>query len=77
LDNPAIKSFPHYAYDWTMKIFIDENIKKNKKDIVYWKFINRNYIANNCIYNFCLQQDKWINEKEINKIYNYAILHKK
>lgn len=68
------------AYDCALKILIDNgisisNIQTEIRD--FWKFINRNYLFNNFIFNYSLPQDSNIDIDLINKKYNYAILHKK
>lgn len=71
-----IKETPNLAYDYGFKMFLKENLQK-KENHNFWKFINRNYVTNKYIYNYSLRQDKEFSEKELMKIYNYAILHKK
>jgi hypothetical protein len=72
----SVKQTPNLAYDWAFRCFINENIK-NKKDHFFWKFINRNYVANKFIFNFSLSFDENFDENKIMNLYNYAILHKK
>lgn len=67
---------PFLAYDWAMKIFINENLKSEENHLL-WKFIKRNYLVNNLIFNYSLKEDEIYQEEKIMKIYNYAILHKK
>lgn len=71
-----VKELPNLAYDWGFNIFIKENLKKQENHN-FWKFINRNYVTNKYIFNYCLKQDKKFCEKELMRIYNYAVLHKK
>lgn len=72
----SIKNCPNLAYDWAFKIFLDKNLQK-KENHYFWKFINRNYVCNKFIINCCLRQDKYLCDKKLMDLYNYAILHKK
>ncbi len=72
----SVKETPNLAYDWGFNIFLKENLQK-KENHNFWKFINRNYVTNKYIFNYSLKQDKEFCKKELMKIYNYAILHKK
>lgn len=71
-----IKKMPHSAYDWVFRIFLDENLTKEENHY-FWKFINRNCVKNNFIFNCCLEEDRVLCEKKLMNLYNYAILHKK
>ncbi len=68
------------AYDCGIKMFIDSNINNNNHDIeniLLWKMINRNYLPNKLIGNFSTDKDKDLDIKDIDRIYNYCIIHKK
>lgn len=65
------------AYDYALKLLIDGCFDQQSDNKDIWKFINRNYLSNNLIFNYSIPQDSIIDKKTINKKYNYAILHKK
>jgi len=68
------------AYDTSIKQYIDSIINRsttNKEDILVSKFIHRNYLPNKIIGNFSTTNDTYLNIEDINRIYNYSIIHKK
>jgi hypothetical protein len=68
------------AYDYGIKMFIDGNINEQthtKEDILVWKLVNRQYLPNKLIGNFSIESDRDLKIEDINKIYNYYIIHKK
>lgn len=68
------------AYDCALKMMIDQNLNNMKSSLKTketWKFVNRNYVSNKLIFNYCLPQDSSVDTNEIKTKYNYAILHKK
>ena len=68
------------AYDYGIKMFIDGNINDSthtKEDILLWKLVNRQYLPNKLIGNFSIESDRDLKIEDINKIYNYYIIHKK
>jgi hypothetical protein len=68
------------AYDYGIKMFIDGNINNNThttENILLWKLVNRQYLPNKLIGNFSIESDRDLKIKDINKIYNYYIIHKK
>jgi len=70
----------YLAYDYGIKMFIDYNINNNFSnpyDVLVWKMINRQYTPNNLIGNFSTSNDTHLSLEEIDKIYNYYIIHKK
>lgn len=74
------RNMPGLAYDYALKLLIDyqiNNIKHDNKKLQFWKFINRNYLPNKLIINYCIAQDSFVDDQEIIKLYNPAILHKK
>ena len=64
------------AYDCAIKMFIDENIDKRNEDLPMWKFISRNYLPNKLIGNYSIEK-KPKSIEEIQRKFNFAILHKK
>jgi hypothetical protein len=71
---------PDLAYDYGIKIFIDNNINSHidkPEDILLWKFINRNYLPNKLIGNFSTSADQHLSIEQIQRLYNYYIIHKK
>jgi hypothetical protein len=70
---------PYLAYDCGIKMFIDQNIDNAKKadDILLWKLINRQYLPNKLIGNFSVDEDKCLKIEDIERMYNYYIVHKK
>jgi hypothetical protein len=71
---------PDLAYDYGIKIFIDNNINSHidkPEDILLWKFINRNYLPNKLIGNFSTSVDQHLSIEQIQRLYNYYIIHKK
>jgi len=70
-----IEEIPDLAYDWGIRMFIDELMASEEK-LLNSKFINRKYLRNNLVFNLSLEQDN-IDLDLFNKIYNFAILHKK
>lgn len=80
IEDQTQKNNPGLAYDYALKLLIDINIDNIEADINtknIWKFINRNYVQNNLIFNYSLLQDACVDKDIINKKYNYAVLHKK
>jgi hypothetical protein len=74
------QNMPGLAYDYALKLLIDyqiNNIKHDNKKMQFWKFINRNYVSTKLIVNYCLSQDSAIDNQDIIKLYNPAILHQK
>jgi hypothetical protein len=68
------------AYDYCIKMFIDGNINNNShttENILLWKLVNRQYLPNKLIGNFSIESDRDLKIEDINKIYNYYIIHKK
>ena len=68
------------AYDLAIKMYIDYITDTNvaeKEDILVSKFIHRNYLPNKIIGNFSTTIDSSLSIEEINRIYNYYIIHKK
>jgi len=68
------------AYDTAIKMYIDHIISTNttqKEDILVSKCIRRNYLPNKIIGNFSTINDISLKLKDINKTYNYYIIHKK
>jgi hypothetical protein len=72
----CIKITPELPYDFAIKMMIDFGLNYSK-NYNLWMFIKRNYLVNNHIFNFSTKEDKFLEEKEIHSVYNYAILHKK
>ena len=74
-----IKNMPYLAYDCGIKMFIDENIDKATKieDILLWKLINRQYLPNKLIGNFSVDKDECLKIEDIDRMFNYYIIHKK
>ena len=70
---------PYLAYDCGIKMFIDQNVDNAKKadDILLWKLINRQYLPNKLIGNFSVDEDKCLKIEDIERMYNYYIVHKK
>ena len=80
LQNQIKNTMPGLAYDYALKILIDNNlnnisISSEKRSI--WKFINRNYLPCKHIINCSTPPDKTLDTSLLYKQYNYAILHKK
>ena len=68
------------AYDIGIKMYLDyisNTSFTNKEDILVCKFIHRHYLPNKIIGNFSTTNDNYIDIEEINRIYNYYIIHKK
>jgi hypothetical protein len=72
----CVKLTPELPYDFAIKMMIDFGLNYGK-NYNLWMFIKRNYLVNNHIFNFSTKEDKFLEEKEIHAVYNYAILHKK
>jgi hypothetical protein len=74
------EGMPDLAYDYGIKIFIDNNINSHidkQEDILLWKFINRHYLPNKLIGNFSTNVDQSLSIENIQRLYNYYIIHKK
>ena len=68
------------AYDIGIKMYLDHITNTNftnKEDILVCKFIHRHYLPNKIIGNFSTTNDNYLNIEDINRIYNYYIIHKK
>ena len=68
------------AYDYAIKMFIDYNINNamhQEEDVLLWKLISRQYLPNKLIGNFSTIKDKDLSIEQIDRIYNYYIIHKK
>jgi hypothetical protein len=74
------EGMPGLAYDYGIKMFIDSNIDNhahNSQDILLWKLISRQYLPNKLIGNFSIESDRDLKLADIDRIYNYYIIHKK
>ena len=68
------------AYDIGIKMYLDHITNTNftnKEDILVCKFIHRHYLPNKIIGNFSTTNDNYLDIENINRIYNYYIIHKK
>jgi hypothetical protein len=73
-------NMPGLAYDYALKLLIDHNLNNNynnEEEYLIWQFINRNYLPTKLIVNYSTPIDSKIDNQEIQKKHNYAILHKK
>lgn len=80
LQNQIKKNMIGLAYDYALKILIDNNLNNiniSSEDRAIWKFINRNYLPCKHIINCSTPNDKTLDPNILNQQYNYAILHKK
>lgn len=80
MQNQISNNMPGLAYDYALKIMIDANLDSSfhapeLREI--WKFINRNYLPCKLIINCSTATDNIISKTQLNKVYNYAILHQK
>lgn len=66
----------YLAYDCYIRNTID-NYYSFSTDLETIKFINRQYVFNNLIFNYSTMEEIEINNDSIKNRYNYAILHKK
>ena len=74
----TIKSFgPNLPYDYIIKLIIDKYYNSDYENRMIWQFIKRQYVYNNHIINYSPTRDQNKDISEINKMYNYTILHKK
>jgi hypothetical protein len=71
---------PGLAYDYALKILIDNNLNNYALDYKtreLWQFINRNYIPTKLVINCSTKKDTNLNVETLSKKYDFAILHKK
>lgn len=69
---------PHYPYDYIIPVMIWSLKKLDVKNSYQLaKIIDNYYCSNNLLYNFSTNIDSEIDIKEIDKLYNYYVLHKK
>lgn len=71
-------NMPGLAYDYALKLLIDHNINhtyNNSKEREVWQFINRNYLPCKLIINCSTDTYNDIYVNNLQKKYNYSILH--
>jgi len=78
LEQQIIHSMPGLAYDYALKLLIDQKINNsynNQPEREVWQFINRNYLPCKLIINCSTDNNSQTNINNLIKKYNYSILH--
>lgn len=72
-------SYARIAYDMAIRHCIDHYIgaAKTEADWLHWRYVSRCLIPTQLIVNASCAEDAAIPEKELQLLYNYAILHQK
>lgn len=73
-------NMPGLAYDYAIKLMIDRGLNNsynNNTNRLIWQFINRNYLPSKLIVNCSTDIDSDLDNNNLLKKYNFAILHKK
>lgn len=70
---------PHIAYDVAIRDFINTRIQgaDDVAEWIHWRYVSRCLVPTQLIVNVSCWRDAGIPEKDLNALYNYAILHQK
>lgn len=63
-------------YDFLIKMVIDDQLKNKERNAIA-QFINQQYVSNKLIVNYSARSDRLECNQEIERLYNYSLLHKK